>query len=228
MSDSSELSAALASDHEETGLRAVEQIGMTDIGAFERSGLITNEQLGEYLRDALPPTHLERCPGIAYEPAPSADCPDALGLFETRTHRIEICGPPERFEHEPGGIQGVVVHEVGHNVHQNLVETRPEAAAAWEALHRQSVASGEGFVSTYASASAFEDFAESYKTYVIDPERLQFYSPEKYEFMRQIFAGQEHPPAVLAYWDYDSHGNRIEVTGTGVYDVKGNRIAWST
>jgi hypothetical protein len=30
----------------------------------------------------------------------------------------------------------------------------------------------------------------------------------------------------FGYYDSDSHGNRIEVTSTGTYDLKGNRISW--
>ena len=55
-----------------------------------------------------------------------------------------------------------------------------------------------GFVSEYARTNQYEDFAESYKAYVRDPELLQFMNPEKYVFMRdEVCVGQEYPPKTL-------------------------------
>jgi hypothetical protein len=83
-----------------------------------------------------------------------------------------------------------VTHEVGHNVHYNLRIDNLEVASQWTELHQQDA----GFVSDYARTNEYEDFAESYRVYVRQPELLQLYSPVKYEFMRlEVFAGQEYP-----------------------------------
>lgn len=71
----------------------------------------------------------------------------------------------------------------------------------------------------------------SYLNETLPPSHLEgcprIESPEKYVFLHDyVFAGREYPPAIMAYWDYDSAGNQIEVTHSGVYDLSSNRIAW--
>jgi hypothetical protein len=52
-----------------------------------------------------------------------------------------------------------------------------------------------GFVSDYARTNEYEDFAETYRVYVYEPEVLRFYNPDKYEYMRQVvFDGREYNP----------------------------------
>ena len=132
-----------------------------------------------------------------------------------------------------GGCEKILetaTHEMGHNVHENLIATRPELAERWNALHEKSLAQyqldGRGFVfSTYATTNVFEDFAESYQHYIRDPERLRFMSPEKYAFMcDEVFAGREYQAQKLAYWDQDFKGDRVWVDFWGVYDLRGRRI----
>ncbi len=49
------------------------------------------------------------------------------------------------------------------------------------------------FVSAYARTNEREDFAESYKAYVHDPERLKRRSLAKYKFMHHyVFKGREY------------------------------------
>lgn len=202
-----------------------EWVRQTEVGNFESNGWMTNEQIADYLREIIPPTHLENVPFIRYDELPDPNYPNALGLFDPNTHGITIHGPSERLLQNEGGVTSVITHEIGHNVHQNMLETKPELARQWAFLHLNSFAQEGGFVSTYAVTNVYEDFAESYKYYVTDPERLHFFNPEKCEFMRDIFSGQEYPLAKFSYWDSDSQGNRIEVTQSGVYDLKGNKIA---
>lgn len=52
-------------------------------------------------------------------------------------------------------------------------------------------ARGAHFVSTYATTDPMEDFAESYKTFLIEPEVLMEKSPEKFFFMNALPAIQE-------------------------------------
>ncbi len=177
--------------------RATEFVDHTEISGFETSGLLTNEQLANYIRETIPPSHLEGCPSIEYA---SSDLyfllhPDCLAYFDPQNHEIKV-GPSERFVMYSEGKEGMidtVTHEIGHNAHQNLIENRPEVAKGWEEIH---LVSGENeFVSDYARTNVYEDFAETYNTYVRDPELLQFVSPQKYEFMRDVvFSGREYPP----------------------------------
>ncbi|MBK1986791.1 hypothetical protein A0J48_004405 [Sphaerospermopsis aphanizomenoides BCCUSP55] len=177
----------------DTGLESVKLVNYTEIGKFEDSGIFTNQELGNYLRDTLPPSHLENCPSIQYQSESSEKYPHALGTFNCGTHEICIWGPVERFA-GAGEILDTVTHEVGHNVHENMLAERPALAEKWSQLNQQSwetfSTDGTGFVSDYARTNVYEDFAESYMTYVRDPEKLLFYNPEKYEFMRnEVFSG---------------------------------------
>ena len=216
-----------------SGSETREFANATEICNFEGCTLLGNEQLAGYLNETLPPSHLEGCPCIEFDPHnyEFVNSPGTLGFYECGSHAIHIADET-RF---PGGAEGVldtVTHEVGHNAYAGLIETNPELAAKWEALNAESwqelLTDGAGFVSDYATTNQYEDFAESYMAYVRDPEKLQILSPDKYAFLHDyVFAGREYQPAIMAYWDYDSAGNKIEVTGTGVYDLSGNRIAWS-
>ncbi len=77
----------------------------------------------------------------------------------------------------------------------------------------------------YTEVGNFE--ASGLVSTVRDPEKLQFYSPEKYEFMQQeVFSGHEYRPAILGYLDWDSWGRQIEVTSNGTWVVAtGEKIA---
>lgn len=52
-------------------------------------------------------------------------------------------------------------------------------------------ARGHHFVSTYATTDPMEDFAESYKTFLIEPETLMEKSPEKFFFLNAMPAIQQ-------------------------------------
>ena len=178
--------------------RRIIEVDYTEIGGFEASGLLTSEQVADYVRETIPTSHLEQCPSIQYEPdnPEFVSYPYGLAFFDPETHEIKV-GPAERFgliapEQE---MIDTVTHEIGHNAHQNLIEHRLEIAAKWADLYERSKNGENDFVSRYASTNEYEDFAESYMTYVRDPGLLQFVSPEKYALMRDfIFAGREYPP----------------------------------
>lgn len=172
---------------------------INDIGNFEASGVITNEQIQEYLRLTLPLNHLDNCLGIRYiDKLVSVHATPAAGKFIPLFRQISV------YQH--GGlaqsaeaILDTLTHEVGHNVHFNIRIDDWDLAVRWRELHEQSLGlfaeRGLGFVSDYARVDRFEDFAESYRAYVRDPERLRALSPDKYEFMRrEIFANREYFP----------------------------------
>ena len=71
----------------------------------------------------------------------------------------------------------------------------PLLAEKWADIHNSSLTvfahEGTGFVSEYALTNQYEDFAESYNSYVNDPEALAFLAPEKFAFMDKfVFHGQ--------------------------------------
>lgn len=179
--------------------KPIELIDETEISNFEVSRLVSTEAVTDYIRETIPVSHLENCPSIRYEPIPNEINPYARGTFERETHEIRMWGDC------PAGADEMitaVIHEIGHNVHENLIGDHPELAAEWEKLHQASFdtyeQNGLGFVKEYSRANEYEDVADPYRTYIGDPEKLQFYNPDKYEFMKEnIFDGQEYPPRSL-------------------------------
>jgi hypothetical protein len=159
------------------------------ISDFEASGVITNEEVEAYLRQTIPLTHLDRCQRIKYIPKlVGMHATPAAGRFIPLVRYISVYavqGPQG-----PENILATLIHEVGHNVHHNMRIDNLELANHWEELYKQDL----GFVTDYARTDEFEDFAESYRAYVREPQNLLLYSPVKYEFMRvEVFAGQEYP-----------------------------------
>lgn len=127
----------------ETGVPSKEIVDYTEIGSFEASGLLTSEQVADYVRETIPTSHLEGCPGIQYEPDHWVFelFPNGLAFFDTITHEIKV-GPAERFREwyaEPNeGIVDAITHEIGHNIHQNFIEQHPDIAAKWTDLYARS------------------------------------------------------------------------------------------
>lgn len=176
-----------------------ELINQTEVSNFEISRLASTEDVADYLRDTIPKTHLENCPSIRYEPLPSELYPNAKGTFERGTQEICIYGEQFAGSQE---MLATLTHEVGHNVHENIMTKNLEVAQSWANLHQESLSQykqdGTGFVTDYARTNEYEDFADTYRTYIGDPEKLQFYSPEKYEFMKDyVFSGQEYDSRLL-------------------------------
>lgn len=179
-------------------LKSNEWIGTTEVCRFEGCEALNNEQLADYVRETIPPSHLEGCPLIEYDPenAVFVNFPETLGFYECDSHAIHIANE-NRFPEGREGVEDTMVHEIGHNAYAGIVENNPELAAQWEALNTESwqkyALDGTGFVSSYAMTSKYEDFAESYKTYIRDPERLQVFNEDKYVFMNNyVFSGREY------------------------------------
>jgi hypothetical protein len=161
-----------------------------NIANFEASGVVTNEQVETFLRDTLPLEHLNHCFRIRYvSRATDVGSTPAAGRFMPVIRHISVY-PVTGVALTADDIFDTLTHEVGHNVHYNMRVDNLELANEWEALYHQEA----GFVSAYARTNEFEDFAESYRAYVREPETLLLYSPQKYEFMRiNVFAGYEYP-----------------------------------
>ena len=46
-----------------------EMVGETLVGGFETSDTLTSPEVADFLGEVLPPSHLECCPAIEYEPS---------------------------------------------------------------------------------------------------------------------------------------------------------------
>ena len=79
------------------------------------------------------------------------------------------------------------IHEMAHRAR---LTAKPALDESPEWAH---AARTKSDVSKYARANLFEDFAETYTLYRVNPTRLKKVSPTRYEYMRdQVFAGFEY------------------------------------
>lgn len=158
---------------------------------------MTNQEIQTYLRDTIPASHLNNCRVIEYQARFIGDhTSQVAGSFTPMFRQIYVYQTTIEY-HSPEHLLDTLVHEVGHNAHYNLWRKDWDLKTRWTDLHLRSresfVREGSGFVSEYALSNDFEDFAESYKVYVRNPELLRAVNPEKYEFMREIvFEGREY------------------------------------
>jgi len=202
---------------DDTGQKPTDWVGSTEIGKFEASGWASTGEVANFLRETIPPTHLESCRNIQYESKPSMEYPNARGTFDCQSREINIW---ERFERLQGMEDNVepLTHQVAYNAYENIKDNRPEIAEQWSELHDQSLKQysqdGSGFVSNRASTDADTDFAETYTSYLHDPEKLKFSSPEKYEFMKQeVFSAREYPHPILSNFTYNPVKREISFGG---------------
>lgn len=172
---------------------------LDDITNFQASGVITNEEIRNFLSETLPHHHLDNCQGIRYvAQTSSVHSVPATGRFTPLFRQISVYRTPTDFQSREI-ILATLVHEVGHNIHHNIRIDDWDMAVRWTELNQASLGQfnveGLGFVSDYARTNEYEDFAETYRVYVYQPEVLLFYNPDKYEYMRQVvFAGREYNP----------------------------------
>lgn len=164
---------------------------------FEASGVVTSQQVQQYVRETVPPLHLENCREIRYIPLAGGVHGRAVsGSFIPIVREIKVYALDGEAK-TVSNFLDTVVHEIGHNVHYNLRRYQFDLDVEWSELYKQSQqtfkADGSGFVSDYARTNKFEDFAETYLAYVRYPEFLKLYNPNKYEYMRlNVFEGQEY------------------------------------
>lgn len=170
---------------------------INNITNFETSDLLTNEQIQLYLQETIPPTHLDHCRVIEYQPRTvSAHATPVTGSFTPMFRQIYVYATGGEFQ-TPATLLDTLTHEIGHNVHYNIRRDNWDSAARWTELYKQSqnlfAREGLGFVSDYARFNDFEDFAETYRAYIRDPELLKFVNPAKYDYMREVvFNGREY------------------------------------
>jgi hypothetical protein len=144
--------------------------------------------------DRLPDFHLEGLREIAYLPeyARDASLPpypayprcEPKGEFVQTERRIYVYGfdRPAMFFH-------MLYHEIGHFVFFLVIGSRVKKNWVTE------LSPGSPRVTAYAGTNPWEDFAETYAYYVLNPGLLESELPEKHAFMRDsVFSGD---PATL-------------------------------
>ncbi len=163
-----------------------------EVKGFEKSGVMTNEDVKTYLKDTLPADHVrgDHIAGIHYqdEYRGVGDKYIAGNCSTGEVSRINI------FKQTPDGsfdrdeMEDTLTHEVGHNVRNNLT---PEQQQQWDTISSSSK-TGE-YVDDYAKTNTHEDFAQSYAYYVREPETLTLKSPAKFSFMKDVvFKGRQY------------------------------------
>jgi hypothetical protein len=172
---------------------------VSDVTNFETSGVLTDEQVRQYLRQTIPLNHLDNCRGITYVHTLAKIHGTEISGSTVPVYRkinvFQVAAPFQTTQY----LLDTLTHEIGHNVQMNIRRTEPQWDKEWNTMYKQSLqtfaATGQGFVSDYARTNASEDFAETYMTYVRYPQILMAANPAKYEFMRQfVFGGQEFQP----------------------------------
>jgi len=164
------------------------------VQGFEKSEILSNEDIAEHLSTELPEEHsdVERLKEIEYTDRYIGDeSTYVAGRCITDEHgvsRIEINRQSPEGSHDAEEMKQTITHEVGHNVYYNLDEGQREE---WSEIYDNSARTQ--FVSAYARTNEREDFAESYRAYVYDPERLKRRSLAKYKFVHHyVFKGREY------------------------------------
>lgn len=176
-------------------------LGLPRVEGFDKSGVTSNQEVREYLKKEFPERHVNN---ITMESVRYND-----RLIKENGHvelahweKRELVRGTKVFNKEivvnrqtpdgnidKGTIKRDIAHEVGHQVHNMYLERG--AQIKW--LEISGDRPREKCVSDYACTNPGEDFAESYMTYVRDPESLKTASAEKYNYMRdRVFAGREY------------------------------------
>jgi hypothetical protein len=168
---------------------------LPDVSGFSKSEVLTSREVMTFLRNEFPPSHnsnqnLEK---IEYTDQYKSKKPGSYvaGTCYTKDgkSRIEINRQNKDGATDAGEMKSTISHEVGHNVHNNVISA--ETRDAWKEISQNSA--DDEYVSNYAKTKVEEDFAETYAVYMLDPEALNEISPEKYEFMREhVFDGKEY------------------------------------
>lgn len=185
--------AARLSEAAETFECMNDMVDDTHIAGFEQVENLSSNEIADYLRDHVPGDHLRGCPEIRYAPESVffREHPDAAGVFYADTKRIEIASE-EKFG-TVSDMMDAVLDGVGRNVYSQMESIDSQASRRWEEIFQESGEGRADFVTDSSKNSPMDDFAESYRTYIGDPELLKLTSPGKYEFMKNlVFFGREY------------------------------------
>ena len=95
---------------------------------------------------------------------------------------------------------GLFIHEIAHQVGGSDMggpDSSPEwqVASGWKLIARgnQRYFGRDPWISKYQQTDAFEDFAETYSLFRLNPHRLKALSPGRFDFMKaQVFEGVDY------------------------------------
>jgi hypothetical protein len=158
------------------------------IEGFEQSSTLSSEDVQYYVKEQIPLAHLNALARVVYADSYKHDnSAYVVGEYNHITGTIIIYKQSPNVDDLSLEMKLTITHEIGHNVYFNVVDSA--ARAEWKHLSRSS----RRYVTSYAGENDVEDFAESYATYILDPERLKATNPEKYVFLcDRVFHGKEY------------------------------------
>lgn len=176
-------------------------LGLPRVEGFDKSGVMTDKEVNGYFKDNFPERHVNNITmeSVKYNDKYVGDKKETeLGHWEKKEQGkdfdiynkdIVINRQTKEGNISRERMENTLAHEVGHQT-QNMYLKNSDHKK-WEKL------SGERLknkcVSEYARTNSHEDFAESYKAYIHDPESLKKANPEKYNYMRDsVFSGREY------------------------------------
>ncbi len=165
---------------------------------FEKSGVMSNESVKQFLTDTLPSAHLNPATltKLQYDDTFQGDAQGNTTLGVTKHNGLSGKNEITIYRQSPAGsfneseMKYTVTHEVGHNVYWNLSSDQKKE---WSRICAADRYAGQDKVSDYAWTNIREDFAESYAHYVLDPVKLFDVSPAKYQFIQDfVFGGRRY------------------------------------
>jgi hypothetical protein len=122
--------------------------------------------------------------------------PAGIMVKENRTMLISTVN-----HDDPVALLRALIHEFGHAFdfsHRNSYKDQAgyNALSGWDSRGH---ASGARFVDEYAASNPEEDFANSFREYVINPKNLRDIDPKKYAWLKDnVFEGKEvDPPGLI-------------------------------
>lgn len=173
------------------------EVELPKVDGFDNSGVISDADVKGFLQGEFPSEHtsVEHLKGVHYTNEYVSENPGeyVAGMCETDRYKQESMIDINR--QLPGGsndgdkMKETISHEVGHNVYWNVLSDGERET--WNKLSESS--DNTEYVSDYAKTNEREDFAETYRAYMSDPELLKEVSDQKYAFMRNsVFDEREY------------------------------------
>jgi len=149
---------------------------------FGKQSIVDIQKLVTYI-NSLPLFHLEDLNEILYDP--ERYTPQILNneyyqsLTNTKGIYIQSHKQIVIFEiHSMDQLLHLIFHELGHHVYFKIIKQATKMK--WV----KDICRNDKFITEYASRNAAEDFAESYASYLLEPDKLK-QIPLKYNFLRK-------------------------------------------
>jgi hypothetical protein len=155
---------------------------------FSKQSIISIQQIIQAI-DILPSFHLEGLREIIYDPEfLENDLSNLYAIRPIQNRKGEFRQKERKivfFEFDqPKLFYQILYHEIGHFVFFLAINSRVKKQWVTEIYPHSEC------ITAYGSVNACEDFAETYATYICDPDALK-QLPIKYAFMRDyIFSGR--------------------------------------